>query len=1055
MPLPTMVMGTQAAYAENANDPAPFIAAKVVNENAGKKVLFDNAHGETSGAADWVIDGGFSDFGNALANAGFYVKELRKAGPITLSDLQGYDVYVMAEPQFPLKPSEQQAILDYVNQGGSVFFVADHYNADRNKNRWDGSEVFNGYRRGAWANPAAGMGAEEANSALMQGVQSSDWLAQNFGVRFRYNALGDINATNIVSPDQAFGITKGVSAVAMHAGSTLAITDPTKAKGLVYLPPTKEAWASAVDQGVYNGGGVAEGAFSAISKVGLGKAAFIGDSSPIEDASPKYLREDTGKSKTTYDGWKEVDDALYFTNLVNWLAKKESYTSLTEVPGLQLDQPTKLLAMENPATSTEPQPEPWAAPDPGYKWWDSSTYKPGSYGASGTVPSNPTYSSVHQAVLPNAQSFQIRVVADNLAPLATLSNINVGIYLNGGTQVGQVQNADGTWPTAYGYSNSFSMTADAKGHATKELTLRVKPGSTGAANLRIRQGSNALKTEAVTLDNVAAEPLPKDGPVVPATTSISAARAAGADQLVTVEGVVTTQPGAFGGQAFYLQDATAGIYVFQSTAGYNAGDKVKISGTTSLYNTELELADLVSIEKTGTADLPAATEVTALSDQNQGQLVTIKNATIKNVISATPTGSFEFDAVNANGSTHVRVDGRTGLTQSAFPYHEGQTVNITGVSAIFKGVYQLKPRGLNDFAIVDTTAPVTSFSVDGTAQQSGWYNQDVTVTLSATDDSGVDHIEYALSPDQWQTYAGPISISNEGKNAVQVRAVDIYGNVEQAQTYYVDVDKTAPTVDAQADQAPTASGWYYQAVKVNLSAADAQSGVDRIEYRLNGGEWQTVWGASQAVYVGTEGNNTVDVRAYDDANNVSETKSVTIQIDRTAPEIKLTQDGGAIHDVLADGKLNFNLRATDSGSGVAALTLALDDKTIASGTAIDASTLTLGAHTVKAIAIDNAGNVNTVSYTFLVDTKVTTVQNLLQKLADNGEVKNHGIQQSILAKLNTAQSFLDKGKPDQAAKHLQDLQSILTSYAKNGNISAHAGDVLGAQVAYLLANGVK
>ena len=123
-------------------------------------------------------------------------------------------------------------MLQYVKNGGSIFFIADHYNADRNKNRWDSSEVFNGYRRGAWDNPAKGMSNEEANSQAMQGVESSDWLSDNFGIRFRYNAIGDVSAKNIVSPEQSFGITEGVSSVAMHAGSTLAITNPKLAKDL-------------------------------------------------------------------------------------------------------------------------------------------------------------------------------------------------------------------------------------------------------------------------------------------------------------------------------------------------------------------------------------------------------------------------------------------------------------------------------------------------------------------------------------------------------------------------------------------------------------------------------------------------------------------------------------------------------------------------------------------------------------------------------------------------------------------------------------------------------
>ena len=119
------------------------------------------------------------------------------------------------------------------------------------------------------------MSNEEANSQAMQGVESSDWLSDNFGIRFRYNALGDVSAKTIVSPEQSFGITKGVSSVAMHAGSTLAITNPKLAKGLVYLPENPSKWNNAVDSGVYNGGGIAEGPYAAIAKVGLGKAPLL------------------------------------------------------------------------------------------------------------------------------------------------------------------------------------------------------------------------------------------------------------------------------------------------------------------------------------------------------------------------------------------------------------------------------------------------------------------------------------------------------------------------------------------------------------------------------------------------------------------------------------------------------------------------------------------------------------------------------------------------------------------------------------------------------------
>lgn len=614
----------QQVQAEGPNDPAPEIVP--VNAN-GKKVLFDNTHGQTAGAADWVIDGGFSDFANGLANKGYYVKELRKSTAITSSDLSGYDVLVIGEANIPYKQTEQDALLQYVQNGGSIFFIADHYNADRNKNRWDASEVFNGYRRGAWTDPAKGMSTEEASSQAMQNVVSSDWLGTNFGIRFRYNAIGDVVADNIVSPSQSFGITNGVSTVAMHAGSTLAILDPNKAKGIVYLPPTSASWKYAVDQGVYNGGGVAEGPYAAISKVGSGKAAFIGDSSPVEDATPKYLREEDGTSKKTYAGWSEQNDATLLVNMVDWLAQKETYTSFDQVTGLQLDSPTALYSWEQPANSTEPQTEPWAAPSAGYKWWDSATFKPGSYGytnsntdayepndslsaaygpissgavyngyissgtdtdwfkfnvnSTGTISlsltnlpgdydiylynsagsmvafsenagttsesvsynatstgtyyievvgyngamsttqayamkatyptsgsTTLTYSFVHQAELPNQAVFQIRVVADGLTPNSTNTGYNVGIYTSNGTQVAKVQNADGTWPSSYGYSAQFTLVADANGHAQKDLTVQINPNVSGSANLRLRQNTTAKYTEAVTIANVPAEPLP-------------------------------------------------------------------------------------------------------------------------------------------------------------------------------------------------------------------------------------------------------------------------------------------------------------------------------------------------------------------------------------------------------------------------------------------------------------------------------------------------------------------------------------------------------------------
>lgn len=889
----------QHAQAEGAADPAPYIEAKVANGNAGKKVLFDNTHGQTAGAADWVIDGGFSDFGNALANNGYYVKELRKSTPFTYADLQSYDVFVVAEPNIPFKQSEQAAMLQYVQDGGSIFFIGDHYNADRNKNRWDGSESINGYRRGAWEDPTKGMSAEERNSAAMQNVVSSDWLGENFGVRFRYNALGDITANQIVAPQQAFGITQGVSAVAMHAGSTLAIMDPTKAKGIVYLPTTNAAWSNAVDQGVYNGGGIAEGPYAAVSKLGAGKAAFIGDSSPVEDATPKYLREETGAKKTTYDGFKEQDDDVLLVNMVNWLSTKESYTDLTQVNGLQLDQATALHPFEAPAASTEPQAEPWSAPAAGYKWWDPSTFKPGSYGSSTTV-TNPAYSFVHQAQLPNAQDFQIRVVIDNLTPNSTVSGFSAGIYLTGGTQVALVQKDDGTWPTAYGYSSTFSLTANAQGRAVKDLTVRLKPGTTGAANLRLRQNGNNLVTKSVTIANVPAEPLPEEENPNPAAISIAEARTKAEGTIVTLNGVVTTEPGAYGGQAFYVQDDTAGIYVFQTASGFHQGDTVKITGALTLYNTELEIADLVSIEKTGTAALPAPAVVAAVDAGNQGQLVEIEQGTIRNIVSAVPAGSFEFDVVNGEVSNHVRVDVRTGLSLTDFPYTEGQVINVKGVSAIFKGVYQLKPRGLGDISLssVDQQAPVTTATVSPAANANGWVNQAATVTLTSVDDSpGSVRIQYAMNGGSFSDYTGPIAVQAEGVHSIQYFSTDGAGHVEVVKNLLIKLDSIAPVVSLTQSGQAIGDVTNNEQVTFVLSSHDTGSGIASEQLLLDG----------QAVANGQPlntsqlslGAHTIQYIVTDQAGNAA-TNSYVIQVKNEPVVVDPNTEGAPGKPMLSD-----------------------------------------------------------------------------------------------------------------------------------------------------------
>lgn len=343
-------------------------------------VLFDAAHGQTAGEADWVIDGAFSSFNDVIRNMDYKTVSTDYDTTLTYEKLKQHKAVIIPEPNIPFKVEEQKAIQRYVGEGGSIMMIADHYNADRNLNRFDSSEIFNGYRRGAFDDITKGLSHDEKQSERMQNVKSSDFLSDTFGVRFRYNALNNVRI-DVNSAYDAFGLLDNVKSINMHAGSTIAITNPKIAKGIIY--PGKlsqnDRWPHAVDRGIYTKGGKDEGAFVAISKYKKGKAVFIGDSSIVEDETPKYVREDNGNTKRTYDGVEEASHKVLLKNLVTWMMKPEAYTTLEGK--VAPDQKTPLLRMEVPQQSKEPKQEPGGQPGRGYKWYDPTTFEQGSFGA--------------------------------------------------------------------------------------------------------------------------------------------------------------------------------------------------------------------------------------------------------------------------------------------------------------------------------------------------------------------------------------------------------------------------------------------------------------------------------------------------------------------------------------------------------------------------------------------------------------------------------------------------------------------------------------------------
>ena len=99
----------------------------------------------------------------------------------------------------------------------------------------------------------------------------------------------------------------------------------------------------------------------------------------------------------------------------------------------------------------------------------------------------------------------------------------------------------------------------------------------------------------------------------------------------TVEGIVTSNASGYDKDTaffdcIYVQDNTAGINAFPVAGNFKIGDKVRVTGTTSSYQGERQLA-VTKIEKIADAEAPAPVEVTAaqINDRSVlGSLVKIK-----------------------------------------------------------------------------------------------------------------------------------------------------------------------------------------------------------------------------------------------------------------------------------------------------------------------------------------------------------------------------------------------------------------------------------------------
>ncbi|MEV5550518.1 family 16 glycoside hydrolase [Streptomyces sp. NPDC052309] len=229
------------------------------------------------------------------------------------------------------------------------------------------------------------------------------------------------------------------------------------------------------------------------------------------------------------------------------------------------------------------------------------------------------------------------------------------------------------------------------------------------------------------------------------------------------------------------------------------------------------------------------------------------------------------------------------------------------------------------------------------------YNSDVQLNILANpfDDQGGRHTaEVTLSPGRY-LYHCTIPGHGEMKGVLVVTE----GGGE---------DTTAPETSADVQGTRNDAGQYVGAASVTITATDAGSGIDRVEYAIGAdGAWQPY---TTPVVVDRVGDHTVRYRAFDKAGNAAADKSVTFTVvapptdDRTPPETSATVSGERNADGAYIDMATVTVTASDTGSGVNTIEYAIGNGAWQAYTA-PVMVHQAGAHTVRYRATDKAGNV--------------------------------------------------------------------------------------------------
>ena len=288
---------------------------------------------------------------------------------------------------------------------------------------------------------------------------------------------------------------------------------------------------------------------------------------------------------------------------------------------------------------------------------------------------------------------------------------------------------------------------------------------------------------------------------------------------VTVEGIASMYTDGFyagsTGTKFYLEDETGGIQVYcpggKDLVHVSVGDRVRVTGEIDVYRDSIEIIpssypDDVEVLKQGGAEpepSPATLEEANSHENLLGRLIVVEGSAIR---IEEFTYSYEIDLVDDEGNLLlVYVDKDAGLT--AEPLDTGSLYQVTGISELYDGTWQIQPRFQTDMVEVFPPELMMEMNARSQVEPGGTITYTLT-TYNYTDARLINITIEAAPPAEGVSVASVLDGGMvDGASVVWIIPELAGGGGSVTVRYTVTVDERASGPIAAAAAVATADEW--------------------------------------------------------------------------------------------------------------------------------------------------------------------------------------------------------------------------------------------------------